>query len=75
MPLSWFQICASFHSISVLHRELILWNQLHHLFAEGWSEGLNKILMTDLFLPGFLAGPSGIRAGWVLETKSRLGAE
>ena len=23
----------------------------------------------------FLAGPSGIRAGWVLETKSRLGAE
>ena len=25
--------------------------------------------------PGFLAGPSGIRAGWVLETKSRLGAE
>ena len=24
---------------------------------------------------GFLAGPSGIRAGWVLETKSRLGAE
>ena len=27
------------------------------------------------FAPGFLAGPSGIRAGWVLETKSRLGAE
>ena len=26
-------------------------------------------------LPGFLAGPSGIRAGWALETKSRLGAE
>ena len=25
--------------------------------------------------PGLLAGPSGIRAGWVLETKSRLGAE
>ena len=25
--------------------------------------------------PGFLAGPSGIRAGWVLETKSRLGTE
>ena len=25
--------------------------------------------------PGFLAGPSGIRAGRVLETKSRLGAE
>ena len=25
--------------------------------------------------PGFLAGPSDIRAGWVLETKSRLGAE
>ena len=25
--------------------------------------------------PSFLAGPSGIRAGWVLETKSRLGAE
>ena len=25
--------------------------------------------------PGFLAGPSGIRARWVLETKSRLGAE
>ena len=24
---------------------------------------------------GTLAGPSGIRAGWVLETKSRLGAE
>ena len=25
-------------------------------------------------LPGFLAGPSGIGAGWALETKSRLGA-
>ena len=24
---------------------------------------------------GLLAGPSGIRAGWVIETKSRLGAE
>ena len=26
-------------------------------------------------LPGLLAGPSGIRAGCVIETKSRLGAE
>ena len=26
-------------------------------------------------LPGLLAGLSDIRAGWVIETKSRLGAE
>ena len=30
---------------------------------------------TNTTAPGFLAGPSGIRAGWALETKSRLGAE
>ena len=32
-------------------------------------------LLANTPLPGFLAGPSGIRAGWALETKSRLGAE
>ena len=31
--------------------------------------------MINPSLPGLLAGPSGIRAGWVIETKSRLGAE
>ena len=36
-----------------------------------WWEAATNIGQT----PGFLAGPSGIRAGWVLETKSRLGAE
>ena len=29
----------------------------------------------EVIVSAWLHGPSGIRAGWVIETKSRLGAE
>ena len=35
----------------------------------------DRVPRGSMLAPGFLAGPSGIHAGWVLETKSRLGAE
>ena len=40
----------------------------HSLYFEKNTKQFNMF-------PGLLAGLSGIRAGWVLETKSRLGAE
>ena len=33
------------------------------------------ILFEAIYLPGLLAGPSGIRVGWVIETNGRLEAE
>ena len=36
---------------------------------------VSRNILTQISLLGLLAGPSGIRAGWVIETKSRLGAE
>ena len=45
------------------------------LTQEDFHGAFQKLLEVVGVLPGFLAGPSGIRAGWALETKSRLGAE
>ena len=45
------------------------------LFSIRIRTDLRTFMAILLVLPGFLAGPSGIRAGWALETKSRLGAE